>query len=75
MIFRSLKQYQNAGENFFISYVNKNLKTDEDFYPSSFILELKNDEKYEDDEIISLDEKRPWTELFTKKQYKNIYFN
>ncbi len=64
-------QYQNAGENFFISYVNKNLKTDEDFYPSSFILELKNDEKYEDDEIISLDEKRPWTELFTKKQYKN----
>ena len=33
-------QYQNAENKFYISYVNKNLKTDEDYFPSTFVLKL-----------------------------------
>ena len=35
-------QVYNSRCLFNISYVNKNLKTDEDFYPSSFVLKLFN---------------------------------
>lgn len=63
-------QCQNATEKFFISYVNKDLKTDEDYYPSSFILKLKQRVNLITKEL-SLDETRSWTELFTKKEYKN----
>ncbi len=72
-----LIQYQNANEKFIISYVNKDLKTDEDFFKSSLIHNL-NSRLGIDDEIddkISLDEKRPWSDLFTKREYKNkLYY-
>lgn len=62
-------QYQNTS-NFNVSYVNKDLKTDEEFYKSSFIMDLLAINKINEVEI-SLDETRPWNELFTKKSYKN----
>lgn len=63
-------QYQNASDKFFISYVNKNLKTDEDYYPSTFITKLKKRKNIEEEKI-DLDETRNWNQLFTKKEYKN----
>lgn len=70
-----LIQYQNC-EKFFVSYVNKDLKSDEEFYPSTFILKLMNrkDEKIEE---ISLDETRNWSELYTKNETlnKNYYID
>lgn len=63
-------QYQNATNKFYISYVNKNLKTDEDFFPSSFIIKLQERLKIKPKEI-TLDETRSWNELFTRKEYKN----
>ena len=68
--------HQNASERFFISYVNIDLKTDEDLYPSSFIINLKKRNNQIDDEI-HLDEKRDWNEIFTanEAQNKNYYNN
>ena len=80
------KQYLNADECFYISYVNRDLKSDETFYPSTFIIDLyqryKNltrngDEAWEDalikriDIKVSIDENRPWSELFTRREHKN----
>ena len=77
------KQYKNANECFYMSFINKNLKTDEDYYPSSLILEffkkiLPPNTKLEDfmdnyfkTHEIGVDEKRSWKELFTKREYKN----
>ena len=65
-----LIQYQNATSCFNISYINKDLKTDEDFYPSTYILNLKNKINVEE-EIITLDEIRSWSKLYTKKEYKD----
>ena len=69
--------YQNALEHFYVSYINRDLKTDEEFYPSSFINELVNRAGEKGKEIeIELDERRPYEELFTKKEYKNKdYYN
>lgn len=72
-------QYQNAGKKFFISYLNKNLKTDEELYLSSFVVDLykkitnNNELKVSDikKELVSIDETRPWGEIFTKKTYKD----
>ena len=61
--------YQNA-DKFYISYVNKNLKTDEDFYPSTLINKLKKRINVPT-ENISLDETRDWKELYTKNAYVN----
>lgn len=61
--------YQNA-DKFYISYVNKNLKTDEDYYPSTFIKKLNERLKVETEQI-SLDETRDWNELYTKNAYIN----
>ena len=68
-----LIQYQNC-EKFFVSFVNKDLKTDEEFYPSTFILKLKNRLDINVEEI-SLDETRNWNELYTKNETinKNYY--
>ena len=64
--------YQNTLEHFYISYINRDLKTDEEFFPSTFINELENREGIKGEKIeIEIDEKRPWSELFTKKEYKN----
>ena len=62
-------QYQNA-DKFYISYVDKDLKTDEDFFKSSFVLDLEKRLKA-NEEKISLDETRSWEELYTKREYKN----
>ena len=64
-----LIQYQNA-DKFFVSYINKNLKTDEDFYPSTFIVNLSKTNKMNEINI-DIDETRGWTELFTKKSFIN----
>ena len=79
------KQYRNANEHFYMSFVNLDLKTDEEFYPSTLIIELANKvipkdikmeeflskEKYGFTKKINIDEKRSWSELFTKREYKN----
>ncbi|MBQ8206604.1 MAG: hypothetical protein IJZ77_04000, partial [Bacilli bacterium] len=62
-------QYQNA-DKFYISYVDKDLKTDEDFFKSSFVLDLEKRLEV-NEEKISLDETRSWEELYTKREYKN----
>lgn len=76
--------YKNSSQEFYVSYISKDLKTDEDFYPSSFILDLipeniSDKEKYikEIEEKINLDETRNYDELFTKKEYldKNYYLD
>ncbi len=71
-------QVYNSRCLFNISFVNKNLKTDEDFYPSSFVLKLLNHKgikKYEDFQInVQLDEKREWNHLYTKKEFKDKDF-
>lgn len=64
-----LIQYQNA-DKFVISYINKDLKTDEDFYPSTFVINLSKTTKMNEIKI-DIDETRGWTELFTKKSFIN----
>lgn len=64
--------YNNASNRFFVSYVNKDLSSDEEFYPSTFILELNKRLNNEIKETrIDLDETRPYKELFTKKELKD----
>lgn len=70
-----LLQYQNASSKFYISYVNMDLKNDESYYPSSFVIELKKDNKFKEKEI-SIDEKRNWSELYTEMAFENKdYYN
>ena len=70
-----LLQYQNASSKFYISYVNSDLKNDEPYYPSSFVIELKKDNKFKEKEI-SIDEKRNWSELYTEMSFENKdYYN
>lgn len=63
-----LCQLMAAGEGFFISYVNKNLQKDEEFYKSSLLAQL-----FEDDSEIKLniDEDRNWSELYTSREFRN----
>ncbi len=64
-----LIQFQNA-DKFVISYINKDLKTDEDFYPSTFVGNLSKTNKMNETKI-DIDETRSWAELFTRKSYFN----
>lgn len=71
-----LCQLMAAQEGFFISYVNKNLKKDEDFYMSSLVEDLlecldKNGQKSDLEVELGIDEDRPWSELFTKRSFRN----
>lgn len=80
-----VRQYQNSGKRFYISYINKDLKTDEEYYPSTYIIKLfldinkiKNDGTSYEKQVINLlsnkidiDENRKWNELFTKREFKN----
>ena len=63
-----LCQLMAAGEGFFISYVNKNLQKDEEFYKSSLLSQL-----FEDNSEIKLniDEDRNWSELYTSREFRN----
>ena len=75
-----LSQLMAAGEGFFISYVNKDLRKDADFFPSSVVNELFSalfgmeesvSPKNEIYKEINLDEDRPWKELFTQREFRN----
>ena len=67
--------YQNALEKFYISFVGSDLKNDEEFYLSPIVSELNQREskylKKEDYLKIELDEKRPYKELFTRKEFND----
>lgn len=70
--------YQNC-EEFYISYINKDTKTDEELYPSTFLLDLSKKFNSMDGEKglqIPLDETRDNSLLFTKKEITDKgYFN
>ena len=65
-------QYQNTSNTFYMSYINKDLKIDEQLYKSSFVLNLSNKLNLVNvEETISLDENRDWSKLFTRKEFKD----
>ena len=79
-----LCQLMAARDGLFISYVNKNLQKDEDFFQSSVLKTLfesiyakvqKEDgdkPDYPDYEIrINIDETRDWSELYTQREFRN----
>ncbi len=76
-----LCQLMAASEGFFISFVNKNLQKDEEFYKSSVLSQLfmskeeKKDGGLEDEsdsEIkLNIDEDRNWSELYTSREFRN----
>ena len=80
-----LCQLMAAREGLFFSYVNKNIKKDEDFFKSSVLNDLfqtvyipgvdkKGNPKLENEEyeiFIKLDEDRPWKELYTQREFRN----
>jgi len=65
-------QCYNAGSKLFLSYVNRNLKTDEEYFPSTFLLKLFEGQSFDAKRgaRIGIDETRAWSDLFTKKEYK-----
>lgn len=82
-----LCQLMSTSEGFFISYVNKDLQKDEDFYPSSIVNDIRgflrnavraagvtDAETLKNiwpDDHVPLDEKRPWEMLFTQREIRN----
>ena len=66
-----------AKKSFHASYVHRDLKKDEDFYRAQvlndlFSFVLGSSSKIEDAEKeLSIDEKRGWSELFTKRGFRN----
>lgn len=82
-----LCQLMSTSQGFYISYVNKNLQKDEDFYPSSIVNDIRgflknavraagiNDasilKNLWPDGNIPLDETRPWENLFTRREIRN----
>ena len=71
-------QCLNNANGLYLSYVNINLKTDEDYFPSSYVSKLfaKYNLDIKSQIKISLDETRKWCELYTKKEYKDkTYYN
>ena len=80
-------QCNNATNRLYLSHVNYDLKSDEEFFPSTFIIKLYEElginlvdpktDKIIYDKKIEIDETRPWNELFTKKEFeeKDYYFN
>ena len=74
-----LCQLMAAREGFFISYVNKNLQKDEDFFMSSVLKDLfetiyplnKKLKKQIYETQINIDEDRFWSELYTQREFRN----
>lgn len=82
-----LCQLMSTAEGFFISYVNKDLQKDEDFYPSSIVNDIRGflrnavkagcteggavPKNLWPDSTVPLDETRPWEELFTRREIRN----
>lgn len=69
-------QILNAYDKVFFSYVNCDLKTDEEFYLSNYVDRFISDNGKTLENKINLDENRKWSELFTKKEFndKNYYY-
>ena len=73
-------QLMAAGDGFFISYINKDLQKDEDFYKSSVLTDLfetvydkeanKPDTPLYENKI-KIDETRDWDELYTQREFRN----
>ena len=64
----------NASNHIFISYLDKNLKTDEKYYESSLLEEVKRSKRLLVSSVvskISIDEVRSYQDLYTRKEYKN----
>ena len=66
--------YQNTLKKFYISFMNVDLKTEEEFYLSPIVIKLnKRLGRYvsEDSKFnkIPLDETRPYSDLFTRKEF------
>ena len=68
-----LCQLMSTSESLHLSYVNKNLQKDEDFYPSSIINDLFAfcEGKKMSPAIVPLDEVRPVEDLFTARAFRN----
>lgn len=75
-----LCQLMAAGQGFFLSFINKDLQKDEEFFKSSVLEDLFNTiylkEKNEDESLvyeskIKIDETRPWKELYTQREFRN----
>lgn len=74
-----LCQLMAAREGLFISYVNKNLQKDEDFFMSSVLKDLfetiypfnKKLKKQIYEAQINIDEDRFWNELYTQREFRN----
>ena len=78
-----LCQLMSVSEGFYLSYVDKDLQKDEDFYPSSVIADIRSfikkydvEQKLDSKNIwpdikIQLDENRHWDELFTQREIRN----
>ncbi len=74
-----LCQLMAAREGLFISYVNKNLQKDEDFFMSSILKDLfetiypfnKKLKKQIYEARINIDEDRFWNELYTQREFRN----
>ena len=70
-----------ARQGFFISYINKNLQKDEDFFKSSVLKNLfetiyklgpdDDEDKPPYEELIIIDETRHWKELYTPREFRN----
>lgn len=74
-----LCQLMAAREGLFISYVNKNLQKDEDFFVSSVLKDLFETiyplntklKKQIYETQINIDEDRYWSELYTQREFRN----
>lgn len=72
-----LCQLMATRERLYLSYVNKDLKKDEDFFRSSVLDELidciKNpSQKNEELELrLNIDEDRDWKDLYTQREFRN----
>ncbi len=75
-----LCQLMAVREGFFISYINKNLQKDEDFFMSSvlknlfetlYILSEDDKDKVSYQDVIIIDEARLWKELYTPREFRN----
>lgn len=64
----------NYNNKLFISYVNIDLKSYEEFYISNFVKDLFDINKLNTINI-NLDEKRDWNKLYTKAEFKNKDYN
>ena len=75
-----LCQLMAAQDGFFISYINKDLQKDEDFYKSSVLQDLfstlynkeaNNPDKPAYEIQLDIDETREWKELYTQREFRN----